>query len=196
MILTINIATLYYSFAGKGVNLKTINDNNLPRAIEFSNNGVSDSLTGAPAPKTFFDNLAREISQSQRNLQSISIVTMKLLPENRDLKKLKILPPRYPNQSNLEFEKDLSVISNCIKSNMRGGDFYSRLAENGFWLCIQGNLEEATRATERIDGKISERLKDSSVGARMEFTFSEWTKSRNLKNWIDEIDVQFFSKLP
>ena len=179
-----------------GADMKTMNGNSLPRAIEFSNNGVSDSLTGAPAPKTFFDNLAREISQSQRNSQTISIVTMKLLPKYRDVKKLKITLPKYSDQSNLEFEKDLSITSNCIKSNMRGGDFYSRLAENGFWLCIQGNLEEATRATERIDAKISERLKDSSVGARMEFTFSEWTKSRNLKNWIDEIDVQFFSKLP
>lgn len=195
MILTINIATLYLSVAEIGVNLKTMNGNNIPRAIEFSNNGVSDSLTGAPAPKTFFDNLAREISQSQRNSQSISIVTMKLLPENRDLKKLKTPPPQYPNQSNLEFEKDLSLISNCIKSNMRGGDFYSRLAENGFWLCVQGNLEEARRATERIDAKISEKLKDLSGGARMEFTFSEWTKSRKLKKWIDEIDIQFFSGL-
>ena len=175
-----------------GADMKTMNGNSLPRAIEFSNNGVSDSLTGAPAPKTFFDNLAREISQSQRNSQTISIVTMKLLPKYRDAKKLKITLPKYSDQSNLEFEKDLSITSNCIKSNMRGGDFYSRLAENGFWLCIQGNLEEATRAANRIDVKITERLKNLSGDSRIEFTFSEWARNCDVNNWIKEVDTQFF----
>ena len=178
-----------------GADLKTMNGNSLPRAIEFSNNGVLDSLTGAPAPKIFFNNLAREISQSQRNSQTISIVTMKLLPEQRDAKKLEMTLPKYSNRRNLEFEKDLSITSNCIKSNMRGGDFYSRLAENGFWLCLQGNLEEVKRAANRIDLKITERLKNLSGDSRIEFTFSEWTRSRDVNTWIDEIDIQFFSKL-
>lgn len=188
------MATLYLSVCEKGGNLKTSNSKDDSRVIEFSNNGVSDSLTGAPAPKLFFDNLAREISQSQRNSQTISIVTMKLLPEQRDAKKLKIILPKYSDQSNLKFEKDLSITSNCIKSNIRGGDFYSRLAENGFWLCIQGNLEEATRAANRIDVNITERLKNLSGDSRIEFTFSEWARNCDVNNWIKEIDTLFFSE--
>jgi GGDEF domain-containing protein len=178
------MATLYLSVSETGVNLKTSNSKDDSRVIEFSNNGVSDSLTGAPAPKLFFENLAREISQSQRKYQSISIVTMKLLPEISDTNKLK----------NIKFEKNLSLLSNCIKSNMRGGDFYGRLAENGFWLCIQGELEEATRAAERIEAKFSEKLKDINTGAQTEFTFSEWIRNCDVNSWIKEIDTQFFSE--
>ena len=75
---------------------------------------------------------------------------------------------------------------------MRGGDFYSRLAENGFWLCIQGNLEEATKAANRIDVKITERLKNLSGDSRIEFTFSEWARNCDVNNWIKEVDTQFF----
>jgi GGDEF domain-containing protein len=133
--------------------LKTSSRNNLPDAIEFSNNGVSDSLTGAPAPKTFFDNLAREISQSRRNSQSIAIVTIKLLEKNEEAAQ-----PKNLKSSNLLFEKQLALVSNTIKTNMRGGDFYSRMAENGFWLCLQGNLGEANSTAERFKAKISDKL--------------------------------------
>jgi hypothetical protein len=77
---------------------------------------------------------------------------------------------------------------------MRGGDFYGRLAENGFWLCIQGELEEATRAAERIEAKFLGKLKDLNTGAQTEFTFSEWTKNCEINSWIKEIDTQFFSE--
>ena len=177
------MAALYLLVSETGVNLKNSNSKDDFWVIEFSNNGVSDSLTGAPAPRLFFENLNREISQSQRKYQSISIVTMKLLPEISDNKKLE----------NLKFEKNLSLLSNCIKSNMRGGDFYARLAENGFWLCIQGELEEATRAAERIEEKYSGKLKDLNTGAQTEFTFSEWARNCDANNWIKEIDTQFFS---
>jgi len=178
------MTTLYLSVSETGVNLKTSNGKDASKVIEFSNNGVSDSLTGAPAPKLFFENLAREISQSQRKHQSISVITMKLLPELSDTNKLR----------SLKFEKNLSLLSNCIKSNIRGGDFYARLAENGFWLCIQGEIEEATKAAKRIEEKFSEKLRDSNSGAKTEFTFSEWAKNRDVNNWIKEIDTQFFSE--
>jgi hypothetical protein len=74
-------------------------------AIEFSNNGVLDSLTGAPAPKTFFDNLVREISQSRRRTKPIAIVTIKLLPKDYDTKKIQKLTTQQASQRDLEFEK-------------------------------------------------------------------------------------------
>ena len=49
------------------------------RRVEFSNNGILDFLTGAPAPKQFLDNLRRDISKSKRRHQDISIVTVKFL---------------------------------------------------------------------------------------------------------------------
>jgi GGDEF domain-containing protein len=185
------IETLIYrnsNFLESGGCLKTSSRNNLPDAIEFSNNGVSDSLTGAPAPKTFFDNLAREISQSRRNSQSIAIVTIKLLQKNEEAAQ-----PNNLKSSNLLFEKQLALLSNTIKTNMRGGDFYSRMAENGFWLCLQGNLGEANSTAERFKAKISDKLNQLNVEAQLEFAASEWKPNLDSNSWIEEIDKKYFS---
>jgi GGDEF domain-containing protein len=193
--------------------LKTSSSSNLPNAIEFSNNGVSDSLTGAPAPKIFFDNLAREISQSRRRPQSIAIITIKLLQENeeakplknskqnnttvKDLKpkdlKLKDLKPKDLKSTNLFFEKQLAIVSNTIKTNMRGGDFYSRIAEDGFWLCLQGNLAEANSTAERFEAKILDKLKQPNRKVRVEVTSTEWSANLDSNFWIEEIDQKYFS---
>ena len=173
--------------------LKSSDRNLSSRSIEFQNNGVSDSLTGAPAPKIFFDNLAREISQSQRNSQSIAIVTIKLLPEVHDINKVKKITPKPIDQRDLEFEKLLAQLSNNIKINMRGGDFYSRIAENGFWLCLQGDLEQATRTAQRFEKVISEKFSVSNLRAHLKFSSSEWKRDQNMNNWIAEIDRHYFA---
>jgi GGDEF domain-containing protein len=183
--------------------LKTSSSSNLPNAIEFSNNGVSDSLTGAPAPKTFFDNLAREISQSRRHPQSIAIITIKLLQENEEAKPLKNskqnnttvkdLKLKDLKSTNLFFEKQLAIVSNTIKTNMRGGDFYSRIAEDGFWLCLQGNLAEANSTAERFEAKILDKLKQPNREVRVEVTSTEWSANLDSNFWIEEIDQKYFS---
>jgi GGDEF domain-containing protein len=183
--------------------LKTSSSSNLPNAIEFSNNGVSDSLTGAPAPKIFFDNLAREISQSRRRPQSIAIITIKLLQENEEAKPLKNskqnnttvkdLKLKDLKSTNLFFEKQLAIVSNTIKTNMRGGDFYSRIAEDGFWLCLQGNLAEANSTAERFEAKILDKLKQPNRKVRVQVTSTEWSANLDSNFWIEEIDQKYFS---
>jgi GGDEF domain-containing protein len=162
-------------------------------AIEFSNNGVLDSLTGAPAPKTFFDNLAREISQSRRRTNPIAIVTIKLLPKDYDIKKIQKITTQQASQRDLDFEKLLVLLSNKIKTNMRGGDFYSRVAENGFWLCLQGDLSQATSTAKRFEEIISEKFITLNVKAHVEFSVSEWNSNLDMNKWIAEIDREYFA---
>ncbi len=76
---------------------------------------------------------------------------------------------------------------------MRGGEFYARIAENGFWLCIQGDLEEASKAADRFEAKISEISKNLKDETRTEFFASEWQKGFSAKNWVDEVDSHYFS---
>jgi GGDEF domain-containing protein len=170
--------------------VKTTGSNFVPRSIEFFNNGTLDSLTGAPAPKLFFDNLTREISQSRRNSQPIAIVTIKLLSENTEVK---VTSKSKIAQRNLEFEKLLSLLSNNIKINMRGSDFYSRIAENGFWLCLHGDLEQGKIAARRFEKVISEKFSASNVTAHLEFTSSEWIRDQDVNQWIAELDRQYFT---
>lgn len=179
--------------------LKTTSINFVPRSIEFSNNGILDSLTGAPAPKIFFDNLTREISQSRRNSQPIAIVTIKLSSEDTEneikskRKIAKKLSATQIAQKNLEFEKLLSLLSNNIKINMRGSDFYSRIAENGFWLCLQGDLLQGISTARRFEKVISEKFLTLSGKTNLEFSASEWIRDQDVNQWIAEIDRQYFT---
>ena len=159
------------------------------RKIEFSNNGMSDSLTGAPSPKLFLDNLTREISKSKRKPQAISIITIKLLPAS-DITGKK-------SKSNIgsevtEFEKDLLAMSKTIKSNMRSSDFYSRLAENGFWLCIQGDLNESEKTLLRMGSKLSESRARLIGEKRIDFAIYEWNSAQDVNAMIKEIDLKYF----
>ena len=184
--------------------------------VEFSNNGALDSLTGAPAPKVFFDNLAREISKSKRKFQPISIVMVQVLPDftlapdkvlvesSKALtKKVQIETKKVQNKNNINirgsaYEKELILVGRCLKSNMRGGDFYSRIADNGFWICLQGDVIDAQKAANRFALKISEAKnldKDhlKVENQRVKFVICEWDGSVNEAEWIQKIDLLYFS---
>jgi GGDEF domain-containing protein len=184
--------------------------------VEFSNNGALDSLTGAPAPKVFFDNLAREISKSKRKFQPISIVMVQVLPDfalapekvlgtsSKALtKKVQIETKKVQNKNKINirgsaYEKELILVGRCLKSNMRGGDFYSRIADNGFWICLQGDAIDAQKAANRFALKILEAKnldKDHLMveNQRAKFVICEWDGSVNEAEWIQKIDLLYFS---
>jgi len=191
--------------------------------VEFSNNGALDSLTGAPAPKVFFDNLAREISKSKRKFQPISIVMVQVLPDfalapekvlgtsskaltkkvQIETKKVQIETKKVQNEKYINllgsaYEKELILVGRCLKSNMRGGDFYSRIADNGFWICLQGDAIDAQKAANRFALKISEANnldKDHLMveNQRAKFVICEWDGSVNEAEWIQKIDLLYFS---
>lgn len=183
----------------KLITSKTTSSNFVIEAIEFSNNGILDSLTGAPAPKLFFDNLAREISRSRRSSQPIAIMTIKLLSEdtesgiNNKSKRVKKPSSNQISQRALEFEKLLAQLNNSINSNMRGSDFYSRIAENGFWLCLHGDLAQAISTAKRFEEIISQKFMTTNANAQLEFFSSEWKRNLDANEWISEIDRQYFA---
>lgn len=191
--------------------------------VEFSNNGALDSLTGAPAPKVFFDNLAREISKSKRKFQPISIVMaqvlldlylaapIKVLVESFNTKNRNLQSKKEINQSGSAYERQLVSVGRCLKSSMRGGDFYSRIADDGFWICLQGDAVDAQKAANRFASKISEAKylenkmqrrigeghspdKDLLMvkNQRVKFAISEWDGKSNDVEWIHKIDLIYF----
>lgn len=191
--------------------------------VEFSNNGALDSLTGAPAPKVFFENLAREIAKSKRKFQPISIVMVQVLPdfsllpnkvlvETSNTRKKNVQNKEDMNPRGSAYEKELILVGRCLKSNMRAGDFYSRIADNGFWICLQGDAADAQKAVARFGLKISEAknlenrkqgkipaashpLKENdSIDCNQiaEFAISEWDGKSNDVEWIHEIDLRYF----
>jgi hypothetical protein len=76
---------------------------------------------------------------------------------------------------------------------MRGSDFYSRIAENGFWLCLQGDLVQAISTAKRFEAIISQKFMTTNVKAHLEFSSSEWTRDQDINKWISEIDQRYFA---
>lgn len=159
------------------------------RPVEFSNNGILDFLTGAPAPKLFLDNLRRDISKSKRRHQDISIVTVKLLSKT-DKQIKKNIPKKY-NQL-VDFERELLDISKIINLNIRSGDFYSRFTENGFWLCIQGELAESEKIVERLRSKLAEKVVSPIDTLRIDFRIFEWNSELTSDQFVSKVDLGYF----
>ena len=142
--------------------------------VEFSNNGVTDSLTGAPAPKNFFENLLREIAKSARKYQPLAVMTFKYVPLSE----------------RTESEKELTNLGQIIKKNMRQGDFYSRVAQDGYWLCLHGDEKESEFTKARFKEKLSNIYESKST---IEIAISLWDGEMNLRAWVEAIDSSYFN---
>lgn len=191
--------------------------------IEFSNNGLTDSLTGTIAPRIFFTNLTRELARSKRKFQPISIMTIRLMelernqskpamqnipsakignngtmaesnlaPSNKILSKKVVAPSKtdIQNKRKLDsiFEKQLIAISKTLKSTIRSSDFFSRIAENGFWICLSADKEEVDKSMVRIANNLEGKFK----GVSLEIWTQEWDGKLDQSNWIQNIDREFF----
>lgn len=203
--------------------------------IEFSNNGLTDSLTGTIAPRIFFTNLTRELARSKRKFQPISIMTIRLMelernqskpamqnipsakignngtmaesnlasgnkvlskkvvaPSNKILSKKVVAPSKTDIQNKRKqdsiFEKQLIAISKTLKSTIRSSDFFSRIAENGFWICLSADKEEVDKSMVRIANNLEGKFK----GVSLEIWTQEWDGKLDQSNWIQNIDREFF----
>ena len=144
--------------------------------IEFANNGILDSLTGSPAQSVFLKQLSQAISRTDRSGADLSILTLRI---SKDIARVK-------SDEIKDRSLDLIAIAQILKSSIRGGDFYTRMSQIGFWICLHGDSSEAEAAVKR--------LRDGLDGLKSAVTFEifERNKSVPLASWIDEIDKSYF----
>ena len=93
------------------------------RAIEFENDGVTDSLTGVMSPSLFHENLKREISRAGRQDYDLAVISISIKPRNF--------------QSVSLLQEELIKIANTLREQLRGGDFFTRISDLGFWALLQ-----------------------------------------------------------
>lgn len=152
-------------------------------AIEFRNNGVSDSLTNSISPTIFYSMLEREIALKLRKEVQLSIVTVEIPGANND--------------------RQMFIANSGLKLCLRKGDFYSRIAVRGFWVCLRGNLKAAELAGARYMEKIAEVSREdrrhygpeSEGGVRRitaRIKVFEHELDESLLEFLDRIDRQYF----
>jgi GGDEF domain-containing protein len=134
--------------------------------IEFRNNGVIDSLTHAPAPAHFFDNLHREFSRANRETKNISLISLQSM--------------------NCEHvtEFQLTALARAILRHLRSDEFFTRISESGFWIYVKGDSLAAEKLASRI-------MQDEDSQWRCSIV--ECQPTTTIEEWIHAIDLQHFS---
>jgi GGDEF domain-containing protein len=138
------------------------------QSVEFLNDGISDSLTQTMAPGLFHDNLKREIARTIRESQELTILSVTVSPQNFET------VSRY--------EKALIEIGHDLRSQLRGGEFFSRISDDGFWILLRSNEGEAEKVMKRLQVSYSDQLTHFIVAR----------KHDDYAAWIQRIDTLHF----
>ena len=139
------------------------------RAIEFESDGIADSLTSSMAPALFHENLKREISTADREGRELTIVSVLVDPEN------------YLSAG--EYQESLVALAFALEKNLRGGDFFARVSDCGFWILLRTDEVSAQGVIDRLDLPRRDEL-TIKLAAR---------KLSNYSEWIERIDQLHFN---
>ncbi|MEJ0014411.1 MAG: hypothetical protein WDN07_02285 [Actinomycetota bacterium] len=139
------------------------------REVEFRNNGVTDSLTETMAPTLFHEALKREIASAKRDQRDIAVLAISLKPQ------------RFGSIS--EFQEALIEIAFALRMGLRGGDFFSRISDAGFWALVRTSELHGETIINRLDLPHHDAI-ESYIVARK---YDEYTE------WIDRIDHLYFT---
>lgn len=155
--------------------------------IEFRNNGLIDSLTQTLAPELFQENLKRDLAISQRDGSPLAIICINLV----QLESEEQVPGYYLSL----LEESLIKWTFEIENNIRGGEYFSRISESGFWILIRGGQAAADIARERIVSSISGYLPQQIM--EFGFTFKSscvsYQPGESFHNYIQRVDLVHFS---
>jgi len=154
----------------------------MPR-IEFRENGIFDSLTGAPTFRFFRSQLEREIALRKRSTEPLSIVTIFV--------------------SRPVDDGEVFMLNQGILRVSRNEDFYCRASENGFWICLRSDALGATKASDRILKScthIFEQISEYGIIEKNDFKIPyihseihEYHGGISLEKFIEQIDKKFFA---
>jgi GGDEF domain-containing protein len=138
------------------------------RDIEFQSDGVSDSLTETMSPGLFHENLQREIAAAKRDGRELAVLALALKPDNFN--------------SAAAFQEALIEIAFALRTGLRGGDFFARIADRGFWVLLRTSETHGQTVVNRLDLPRQDDL-DIYIVARKYDEHSEW---------IERIDSIYF----
>jgi GGDEF domain-containing protein len=129
------------------------------REVEFTSDGVEDSLTLTMAPALFHENLKREIATAKRESRDLAVLSIALLPEKFD--------------SVAEFQEALIKLAFALRTGLRGGDFFARISDRGFWVLLRTAEMDVDVIIKRLDLPRQEQF-EIFVVARKYDDYSEW----------------------
>jgi len=139
------------------------------RDVEFQSDGSADSLTASMSPALFHENVKREIATAAREVRELTVVALALQPVGL--------------ASVAAFQAALIEIAFALKSGLRGGDFFARISDSGFWVLLRTDESGAAVVIDRLDLPHHDNLIINIVAR----------KYSGYDEWIERIDQLHFS---
>jgi len=153
--------------------------------MEFSNDGIRDSLTDSIAPQIFLQSLARESALADRENRKLSVLVVRA--ENRGMSESMELSA---GRDVLEY--DLLLLNTIVKSQLRADEFYSRSIRDGFWILLRGDIAAAEIVASRIRSAAESERIGFTPESCLIFTPVERDNRRELKDWVNRMDRTSF----
>ena len=154
--------------------------------IEFSSDGVTDSLTDALAPARFHEYLTGELSMANRERRTITLISLRLASPAASGDSMRSTP--YDSAEKIHHE--LKILSSDIRRLLRGGDQIGRISEDGFWILIRGDLNAAEIASHRFMREVGE----STWREKWRVRYCESQVGEEIKNLLRRMDQIHFTK--
>ena len=110
--------------------------------MEFSNDGIRDSLTGVMAPQLFYESAERLISWSRRRDEATSIIVADTSPLDED---------------------SMINLARGLAAELRGGDLLSRLGIWNLVFFIVGDERAAAQLIFRLENSVKPKVSYRSV---------------------------------
>jgi GGDEF domain-containing protein len=139
------------------------------REVEFRSDGLTDSLTQTMSPILFHEALKREIASAKRDERDLAVLTLSLRTE------------AFKTAS--QFQEALIEIAFALRMGLRGGDFFARISDNGFWVLLRTEELNVQMIVKRLDLPHHDDLQ-SYIVARKYAGYDEW---------IEKIDLIHFN---
>jgi hypothetical protein len=152
--------------------------------IDFSSDGLTDSLTDALAPARFHELLIGELTMANREQRKITLISLRLLRGSIESEGL---------DSAKEVERihlELQSLSLQVRRLLRGGDQIGRLSEDGFWILIRGDIRSAEIACDRFMLEMGE----SMLRDLWQVRYCESEVGEELRNLLRRMDQIHFTK--
>ena len=152
--------------------------------IEFSSDGVSDSLTDALAPARFHEYLTGELSMANREKRTITLISLRI--------SMSSIRPEDPKLAEAieSIHQNLKLLSTTIRRLLRGGDQIGRISEDGFWILIRGDTSAAEIACERFMHAVGE----STWREMWQIRYCESEVGEEIRNLLRRMDQIHFTK--
>lgn len=138
------------------------------REVEFDNDGLTDTLTQTMAPGLFYQNLKREIATAKRESRELTILSVAI---NKRLLGLVTYS-----------ERELKNLGDLLTTNLREGDFCSRISDHGFWVLLRTGESDVKKIIIRLGLKGRKNVKVNFIAR----------KENEIDQWIDRIDLIHF----